>query len=337
MILTYKLKHNRDFSKELARAKKVADYAIANRSLTSKDVKHLGLKSMIANQVLRKYSRSKTVKKASSVNLGIPSQGIHVVGNEIQIPCLKLTLPISFGQKFEKINQIEIGKEYAFVSVTIKEPDKYSPTSVIGVDRNTNKHVLVASNLNTGKVLKLGKECQHVHLKYKHMRKNLQSKGKFSLLKKIKNRESRVIKSINHQISKRLIVEAKNNNAVVVLEELKEIRRTAKCRRKQRFSLNSWSFYQLGEMIEYKAKKYGVPVVYIEPQYTSQRCSRCGHIEARNRKLKEFHCVKCGVVENADANAGFNIASLYQQGMSRFSKDSDLLKGSTDTPRGAML
>jgi len=27
----------------------------------------------------------------------------------------------------------------------------------------------------------------------------------------------------------------------------------------------------------------------------------------------------------------------YQQGMSRFSKESDLLKGSTDTPRGAML
>ena len=120
MILTYKLKHNRDFSKELALAKKVADYAIANRSLTSKDVKHLGLKSIIANQVLRKYSRSKTVKKAKSVNLGIPSQGIRVVGNEIQIPCLKLTLPISFGQKFEKINQIEIGKEYAFVSVTKK-------------------------------------------------------------------------------------------------------------------------------------------------------------------------------------------------------------------------
>jgi transposase len=104
-----------------------------------------------------------------------------------------------------------------------------------------------------------------------------------------------------------------------------------------RFSATLVSIYQLGEMIEYKAKKYGVPIAYIEPQYTSQRCSHCGHIEATNRKLKEFHCVKCGVVENADANAGFNIASLYQQGMSRFSKDSDLLKGSTDTPRGAML
>ena len=336
MILTYKIRHGKDFSKELSLAKKVADHAVANRSISSKDVKHIGLKSIIANQILRKYSRSKTVKNAKSVNLTIPSQGVKINGKELRIPCLGLTLK-TFLPDFEKVNQIEIGKEFAFVSVSIKTPEAYVPTNIIGVDRNTNKHVLVAANINTGKVLKLGKECQHIHLKYKHMRKELQKKGKFSLLKKIKHRESQIIKNINHQISKRLVEEAKNNKAVLVLENLKDIRKTAKTRRKQRYSLNSWSFCQLGDMIEYKSKKYGVPVAYIAPQYTSQRCSRCGHIEAKNRKLKQFHCAKCGVVENADANAGFNIASLYQKGMSRFSKESDLLKGSTDTPRGAML
>lgn len=337
MILTYKLKHNRDFSKELILAKKVADFAITNRSQSSKDVKHIGLKSVIANQILRKYSRSKTAKEVKSVKLGVPAQGIKVIGMEIQVPCLSLKMPILFRQKFEKINQIEIGKEYAFVSVTVNEPENYSPTMVLGVDRNTNKHVLVVSNTSTGKVLKLGKECHHIHLKYKHIRKELQKKGKYSLLKKIKNRESRIVRNINHQISKKLVVDAQKNKAIIVLEDLKDIRTTARTRRKQRYSLNSWSFYQLGSMIEYKAKKYGVPLAYIAPQYTSQRCSHCGHIEAKNRKLKEFHCVKCGVVENADANAGFNIASLYQQGMSRFSKESDLLKGSTDTPKGAIL
>jgi putative transposase len=337
LIQTYKIKHGKDFSRELSLAKKVAEYGVQHRTITTKDVKHIGLKAQISNQILRKYSRNKTIKSVRNVKLTINGYFVKIVDNQIYIPCLKLTLPIYFDRAFEKINQVEIGNEFAYISVSYREPPLLKPEQVIGVDRNTSKHVLVASNINTGKVLKLGKECKHVHLKYKHMRKNLQSKGKFSLLKKIKNRESRVIKNINHQISKRLVMEAKDNNAVIVLEELKDIRRTAKCRRKQRFSLNSWSFYQLGDMIEYKAKKYGVPVAYIEPQYTSQRCSRCGHISASNRKLKEFHCVKCGVVENADANAGFNIASLYQRGMSRFSKESDLLKGSTDTPRGAML
>jgi putative transposase len=90
-------------------------------------------------------------------------------------------------------------------------------------------------------------------------------------------------------------------------------------------------------MIEYKAKKLGVSVAYVEPQYTSQRCSKCGHIDAKNRNGNIFHCIKCGAVEDSGANAGFNIAYLHQQGIPRFVIDSDMAKGSTDTPREATL
>jgi len=78
MILTYKIKHGRDFSDELKKAKKIAKFAIQTHSLSSKDVKQFGLKSIISNQVLRKYSRNKTVKSVKSVKLAIPSQGIKV-------------------------------------------------------------------------------------------------------------------------------------------------------------------------------------------------------------------------------------------------------------------
>lgn len=337
MILTYKIKHGRDFSRELSLAKKVAEFAINERKISSKDVKHIGLKSMIANQILKKYARNRRARHVKSVKLTVPSQGVKVTDNKVYVPCLKLYLPIYFDRSFEKINQVEFNRVYAYISCSYKEPPYYGAEQIIGVDRNTTGHVLVASNISTGKVLKLGKECNHVHQKYKSIRKTLQEKGKLSLVKKIKNRESRIVRNINHRISKRLVVEAQNSKAIIVLEGLKDIRRTAKTRRKQRYSLNSWSFYQLQSMIEYKAKKFGVPVAYVEPQYTSQRCSRCGHIEAKSRKQKIFHCAKCGVVENADANAGFNIAHLYREGISQFSKESDLLKGSTDTPRGEML
>jgi putative transposase len=336
-ILTYKIKHGRDFSRELGLAKKVADFAIKERKISSKYVKHIGLKSVIACQILRKYARNRNAKQVNSVKLTVPSQVIKVIGKEIKVPCVKLIIPISFDASFEKINQIEFDNVYAYISCSYKEPPKYVPEQIIGVDRNTTGHVLVASNISTGKVLKLGKECNHIHQKYKSIRRKLQKKGKCSLVKKIKNRESRIVRNINHQISKKLVSEAQKNKAVIVLEGLKDIRRTAKTRRKQRYSLNSWSFYQLQNMIEYKSKKYGVPVSYVEPQYTSQRCSRCGHIDSNSRTAKQFHCTSCAMVENADANAGFNIASLYQQGISRFDADRDVSKGSSDTPGGEML
>ena len=336
MILTFKIKHGRDFSKELILARKVAEFAVKTGTWSSREVKHIGLKSVISCQILRKYSRNKTLKEIRNVKLTVPGQSVKTNKKTLTITCLKLSLPIFFDKSFTKINQVEIGAEYAYVSVTYKDPKLFKPKTVIGVDRNTTHHVLVASNLNTGKVLKLGKKCLHIHNKYKHIRKHLQRQGKFRLIKQIKTRESRIVKDINHKISRRLVEQAKKDKAIIVLEDIKEIRQTAKTRRKQRYSLHSWSFYQLGQMIGYKAKKFGVSVAYVEPQYTSQRCSRCGHIEANNRKGNLFHCVKCGTVEDSGANAGFNIAYLHQARIPRFEKDSDFSKARTDTARGEM-
>lgn len=44
MILTFKVKHDRDFSKELMKAKQIADFALKTRTQSSKDVKQFGLR-----------------------------------------------------------------------------------------------------------------------------------------------------------------------------------------------------------------------------------------------------------------------------------------------------
>ena len=227
MILTYKIKHGRDFSDELRKAKKVANFAILTHSISSKDVKHIGLKSMIANQILRKYSRNEKVERVKSVKLAIPNQGIKVDRDTRTIfaPCLKLSLKYDFPDSFEKVNQIEVGKEYAYVSVSIPEPEPIKASNWIGVDRNTTGHIAVVSDPETGKVLKFGKSALHVHQKYKNMRKDLQKEGKYGKVKQVKNRESRIVRDTNHKVSRKIVDTAKESGKGIKLEDLTGISR----------------------------------------------------------------------------------------------------------------
>ena len=210
MILTYKIKHNSDFSSELLKARKVAQYALQHKKsqklLSSKEVAHIGLKSAISCQVLRKYSKNKKLKRIGRVKLTVPNQHIQVnqEARTIKITCLKLELQYQFPNGFSKINQIELDKEYAYVSVTVAELKVIEPTGYIGIDRNATKHIAVCA-LPTGKILKLGKSAQHIHNKYKYIRKQLQHKGKYRKVKHIKNRESRIVRDLNHKISSKIV------------------------------------------------------------------------------------------------------------------------------------
>ncbi|MGH2638727.1 MAG: RNA-guided endonuclease InsQ/TnpB family protein [Rhabdochlamydiaceae bacterium] len=331
MILTYKVKHVRDFTTELKKAKQIAEVAIKTRTQSSKDVKQYGLKSIISNQILREYSRNKRIKSVRNVNLIVPSQGIKTKQNTIRIPSLELQLP--FNKDFKKINQIEIDNQYVYISITIDESQPIVPKGFIGVDLNTTGHIAVVGNPSTGKVIKLGKGALHIHNLYKSIRKKSQKNGKFGILKRIRNREQRKIRNLNHQISREIVNTAKEQECGIKLEKLKGIRKNRKHRKSFNFALNSWSFYQLQQFIEYKARLEGIPIAYVEPKYTSQECSRCGNIGTRQGK--EFSCQTCGHFYNADVNASFNIA--VRNGINQLNADRDVFKGSTDTPKGAIL
>ena len=60
--------------------------------------------------------------------------------------------------------------------------------------------------------------------------------------------------------------------------------------------------------LEYKLKRNGGQLIKVDPKYTSQRCSCCGHISKENRQTRsKFECVECGLQKNADYNASINI------------------------------
>ncbi|MEU3602752.1 transposase [Streptomyces sp. NPDC006798] len=146
------------------------------------------------------------------------------------------------------------------------------------------------------------------------LRRKLQAKGTQSAKRRLKHRsrkEARYAANINHIISKKIVTTAERTGRGIALEDLMGIRDRVRLRKDQRAQLHSWSFHQLGSFLQYKAPRAGVPQVYVDPAYNSQRCSECGNIDRRNRvDQATFACRACGVTMHADDNASHNIDRL---------------------------
>ena len=163
MIITYKVRHQFDLSNELQQAHQIASFAIKNRDkLSSKEVSYIGLKSALSNQILRKYGKNRKCRSIKKVNLIVPSQAIKFDKTTLRLIPLKLELDIRHLPAFKKVNQVELSKQFAFVSVEVSEAVAFQPTNYVGLDRNVTSYCAVLANVSNGKTLKLGK-----HLIYK--------------------------------------------------------------------------------------------------------------------------------------------------------------------------
>ena len=61
------------------------------------------------------------------------------------------------------------------------------------------------------------------------------------------------------------------------------------------------------EKIESVAAKFGSICLKVNPKFTSQKCSHCGHIQKENRNKERFLCLNCGFFADADIQASVNI------------------------------
>ena len=184
---------------------------------------------------------------------------------------------------------------------------------VLGIDRGIVNIAVTSNNKFFN-----SKPVKNVRAKYAFLRAKLQSKGTKSankLLRKISRKEQRFVSGVNHCISKGIVAMPFD---IFAIEDLTSIRVQSRNKgidftRK----LNNWAFYELEQFIRYKAEAMGKSVVSIDPRYTSQKCSACGHLDKGNRKGHLFKCVKCGFQIHADLNAARNIAVLGISGNGR--------------------
>ncbi|GHF90416.1 transposase [Kitasatospora xanthocidica] len=199
------------------------------------------------------------------------------------------------------------GVFYLIATCDIPEPQVYEPAGFVGVDLGIANIATTSTGYRAaGRGLNRHRERQL------DLRKKLQAKGTKSakrLLKKRARKEARHTANVNHVVSKTIVTTAERTGRGIALEDLTGIRSRVRLRKDQRTTLHSWSFHQLATFVEYKAKRAGVPLVYVDPAYTSQECSQCHHIDRKNRvDQATFACRACGTLLHADDNASHNIA-----------------------------
>ena len=179
----------------------------------------------------------------------------------------------------------------------------------IGVDLNTTGPVAVVADPASGKVMKLGSNAHYVRSQSVKNCTKLYKTGKLWKLKKIKSRDRTLFKNTLHAISRQIVSFADALGSGIKFEKLFNSRSHVlqDVKNYAEFSFDNGSFYYLQRSVERKAQKLGIPVLYVNPAYTSKRCHRCGGYGHRYRK--RFECPHCGYVVHADVNAAFNIAS----------------------------
>lgn len=236
---------------------------------------------------------------------------IWAIGGRIKMPFIchnKNYLPYIKGEADLVYKK---GKFYLFQTVDVPEEKVKDIEEFIGCDFGQTDIAVLSDGTNFN-----SDQLKKVRKKYSKVRASVQSKGTKGakkLLKRLSGRERNFVSINNHTISKQIVAKAKAENKGIAIENLTNIRKTAKSKSKaQKTELNRWSFFQLRKFLTYKALLNGVKLVVIPPAYTSQTCSVCKHIGTKEnsfRKGKKFACTNCSNVADADVNAAHNIAA----------------------------
>ena len=189
----------------------------------------------------------------------------------------------------------------------VSEPELKSDGNVMGVDLGIKCPAVSYCSDGSIKFYGNGRKNKYMRRHYAYLRKKLQTSKKMKAVKRINDKEQRIMRDIDHKLSHDIVETAVAHNVKVIkLEQLKNIRSTTRKSRKNNHSLHTWSFYRLAQFIEYKAKLAGISVEYVNPAYTSQTCPICGNVHHANDR--NYTC-ECGFHIHRDLLGAMNICN----------------------------
>lgn len=247
-------------------------------------------------------------------------------------------LPVKLANKHRKLLKLSIrqarltkkDREF-FLHITVQKQIEiqlpHNPR-ILSIDLGENN--LAASVKLTGDSMNsprlYGREARGARRHFAWLRKRLGRKKKLKAIKKVANREKRVINDLLHKISSRIVKQVEPN-ILIALGNLKGIRDNAKGKRFDRI-VSNMPFNKLTQYITYKALWEDNAVIKLSEKGTSKSCHRCGKTGTRPSQGL-FRCLHCGLQYNADLNAAINLANrcleyILRHGVNGSPKGSDL-------------
>ena len=189
-------------------------------------------------------------------------------------------------------------------------PRPYVPESALSLDTNERSlDGVFVKNDEARAVKAVFPDIAVIQQRHHDRRKRLQKKKAHDrrtskrLCRREGAREHHRIEYRLHQVANAVISFAEDRRAAVVLEDLRGIRPKWNKELNRRLSL--WPRRKLHQIIEYKARWRGIPVVKVDPRNSSRTCPICGRTRD-SRMGAEFEC-ECGWRLDRHINASLNL------------------------------
>lgn len=134
-------------------------------------------------------------------------------------------------------------------------------------------------------------------------------KKKYKALGKVHAKIQNKRQDFNHKLSRKIV----QDYDVICLENLKPSEITTNIKNINR-RLYDVGISQLIQFLTYKAESAGKSLVLVNPAYTTQKCSNCGNVKAKELNERIHECT-CGYSDDRDINAAKNILRLGLQSL----------------------
>lgn len=255
----------------------------------------------------------------------INNQNFRIVGDNIEFPVLingkskRISVKAKITEHQKELFATKVlgtmrvvKKNRKLVAQVVYDTEEASTPeegNILGIDLGIKCPAVSFCSDGSVKFYGNGRRNKYMRRHYDYLRRKAQKAKKLSAVIRLRNKEQRVMKDLDHKLSRQIVNEAASHKvSVIKLERLDNIRSAARKSRKNNHSLHIWSFYRLSQFIEYKAKLAGIAVEYVNPAYTSQKCPVCGNVQHADDR--DYIC-PCGYHTHRDLLGAINICNFY--------------------------